>query len=47
MNDHSEALGVFALIAFMTLFATGLTYEGTMLMEPPSRVQLVVPDPNP
>ena len=47
MKDRVETLGVFALVAFMTLFAAGITYEGALLKEPQKTAQLALPNLNP
>jgi CHASE1-domain containing sensor protein len=47
MLDRSETLSLFAMIAFMSLFAAGIAYEGALLQQPQKTAQLVVPNMDP
>lgn len=47
MLDRTEALSLFAMIAFMALVATGIAYEGALLQGPQRTAQLAVPTMEP
>jgi len=43
----TETLNLFALVAFMALFAAGLFYAGASLNVPQKTAQLAIPNLNP
>jgi hypothetical protein len=43
----TETLNLFALVAFMALFAAGLFYAGESLQEPQKTAQLAIPNLDP